>query len=320
MSLDLIAFVVLGSFVSMGMVRGLVRSGLGLISLVLSYVNAVFVAKLLGPAVAEQLGLPLLVTAPLVGTVGFIATVILFGILTTPLRRADRERARNAGRGLLDRLGGGLMGGARGALVVVLLVLLVSWLDAARELTADSADSRLAAVPSTEESRVAGVASLAVEKAVGAALGGSAGNLAGRIVARPSSSLRMLQSVASDPTLRALQSDRVFWMYVEEGQAHNAVYRPAFQELVQNAELRGQLADLGVIDAEAAASPEAFRSELLEVLQQLGPRLRALEADPEMRELVNDPEVLARLEAGDPWALLIDPRVRRIASRIAEAP
>lgn len=315
MSLDLIALVVLGLFVLVGMLRGLVRSGLGLVSLVLGYVNAAFAAKHLGPTVAEQLGLPFIVAAPLVGTLGFLATAIVFGILTTPLRRADHERAHATGRGLLDRLGGGLVGGARGAMVVVLLALLVSWLDAAREMTADP---RLAAVPSTEGSRVASVASLAVEKAVGAALGGSAGGLAGRIVARPSSSLRMLESMASDPTLRALQSDRVFWMYVEQGQAHNAVYRPAFQDLVQNAELRSQLADLGAIDAEAAASPEAFRSEMLKVLEQIGPRLRALKADPEMRELASDPEILARLEAGDSWALLTDPRVQRIASRIAE--
>ncbi|MBW2397212.1 MAG: hypothetical protein JRG95_23435, partial [Deltaproteobacteria bacterium] len=244
-------------------------------------------------------------------------TAIVFSILTIPLRRADRERAHAVGRDLLDRLGGGLLGGARGALVVILLALMATWLDAAREMTEDP---RLVVVPETEDSRVAGIASLAIESAVGAALGGNSGRLAGRIMARPTISLRVVQSVTSDPSLRTLQSDSVFWTYVEQGQAHNAVQRPAFRELVQNRELRHQLADLGAISAEAADSPEVFSREMLAVLQDLGPRLRALRADPELQELTSDPQVLAQLEAGDPWALLADGRIFRIASRIAEGP
>lgn len=317
MGLDLIAVFALGVFVLLGMWRGLIPSGLGLVSLVLGYVNAVVAAKHLAPIVAERFELTALVATPVVGTLGFLGTLIVFSILTIPLRRADKERARVAGRDLFDRLGGGLLGGARGALVVILLALLASWLDAAREMTADP---RLAAVPETKDSRVAGVASLAIENAVEAALGGSSGRVAGRLVARPATSLRVVQSVASDPSLRALQSDSVFWMYVEQGQAHNSVHRPAFQALVHDRELRHQLADLGAIGAEAADSPEAFSGEMLAVLEDLGPRIRALRADPELQELTNDPQVLAQLEAGDPWALLTDERVFRIASRIAEGP
>ncbi|MCP3984088.1 MAG: CvpA family protein [bacterium] len=315
MGLDLIAIGVATVFILLGMWRGLIRSGLGLVSLVLGYVNAVVAATHLGPILAARFDLNPLLATPIMGTFGFLGTIITLSILTAPLRRADRERARAAGRDLLDRVGGGLLGGARGALVIVLLALLASWLDVAREMTNDP---RLAAVPDTEESRVAGAASLAIESAIGTALGGNPGRVAGRILARPSTSLRALQAVTSDPSLRALQSDSVFWMYVEQGQAHNAVYRPAFQALTQNGELRQQLADLGAIDAEAADSPEAFRSQMLEALEQVGPRLQALRADPELQELANDPAVLAQLEAGDPWALLADTRVYRIASRIAE--
>jgi len=280
-------------------------------------VNAAFVAKRFGPIVAERLDLSTLVAAPLVGTLGFLATVLVFAVLTLPIRRADREHAMSSGRSVLDRIGGGVFGGTRGLLVVVLLALLASWLDAAREMTDDP---RLAALPGAESSRVAGAASVAIEGAVSAALGGNTGRVAGRILARPSASLHMLQSVTRDPSLRALQSDGMFWMQVEQSQAHNAVYRPAFQELVQDAGFRRQLEELGAIDAETAANPEAFRREMIEVLERLGPRLRALKADPAMRELANDPEVLAQLEAGDPWALLADGRVHRLAARIAEGP
>lgn len=316
MGLDLLAAAVLAVFVLLGMARGLVPSGLGLASLILGYVNAMFAAKRLGPVVADLFDLTALVAAPLVGTAAFLATMLVFALLTTPVRRADRERASAVGRSPLDRLGGGVLGGARGVLVVVLLALLATWLDAAREMT-DGA--RFAAAPPTEDSRVAGVASQAIEGAVSAALGGAQGRVAARIVARPSTSLRMLESVTSDPALRALQADGVFWMQVEQSQAHNAVYRPAFQDLVQNARFRDQLAELGAIDEESAASPEAFRQEMEAVLEKLGPRLRALKEDPGMQELANDPEVLAQLQAGDPWALLADGRVHKLAARIAEA-
>jgi len=317
MGLDLIAVVVLGLFVVLGMIRGLIPSGLGLASLALGYVNAAFVAKQFGPAVAETFGITTILATPMVGTVGFFVTMLVFGILTFPIRRSDREKAAAFGRDGLDRLGGGLLGGARGLLVVLLLAILASWLDAARDL---SDDPRLASLPVTKDSQVASASSKVVESAFSAALGGNSGRVAGRLFARPASSLRLVQSVTSHPSIRELQSDGTFWMQVENSQAHNAVYRPAFQELVRDAQLRQQLVELGAVDAEAAESPQAFGREMLEVLEELGPRLQALKADPAMHELANDPQVMAQLEAGDPWALLSDPRVYRLASRIAEAP
>ncbi len=317
MGLDLIATIVLGLFVLLGMFRGLIPSGLGLASLALGYVNAGFAAKQFGPVAAETWGITAIFAAPLVGTAGFLATIIVFAILTIPIRRSDREKAAAFGRDGLDRLGGGILGGARGLLVVLLLSILASWLDAARDLTDDP---RLASLPVTKESRIASASSKVVESAFGAALGGNSGRVAGRLFAQPATSLRLVQSVTSNPSIRALQSDGTFWMQVENSQAHNAVYRPAFQELVQNAQLRQQLVELGAVDAEAAESPQAFGREMLEVLEELGPRLRALKADPAMQELANDPQVMAQLEAGDPWALLSDARVYRLASRIAEGP
>ncbi|MDJ0786903.1 MAG: CvpA family protein [Myxococcota bacterium] len=318
MSLDIAALVFLGLLFALGAWRGFLPSLLGLSSLVIGYLGAVGAAKLSGGAVGAALGWPVWIAAPAVGTAGFVASVIGFGVMTGGLRRRDRERAADEGRALADRLFGGVLGATRGAVIVVLLGLLVGWLDAARDATGSA---RLANVPDTEDSIAVAVSGRAVEAAVSAAVGddGAAG-VASRFLARPSAALAMLQSIAQDPSLRSLQSDPVFWMYVEQGQAHNAVHRPAFHDLVESDELRRQLAALGAISDEAAARPDVFRRDMQDVLQQLGPRLRALKQDPEVQALAEDPEVRAHLESGDPWALLSDVRIHRIASRMAEGP
>lgn len=316
MSLDLVAAAILGALFLLGTWRGFVPSLLGLVSLVLGYIGAVFAAKLASPAVASLLGLPSLLAAPLAGTAGFLVTVLCFAVMASPLRRRDRERALAEGRGAADRLLGGLVGSVRGAAIVVLLALLTSWIDAARDVTRNE---RLAAAPDTEGSLAVAASSRILETAVAAAVGpDGAGGLAGRFVARPEAAMQMMETIARNPSIRSLRNDRVFWMYVEQGQASNAVQRPDFQELGRDPDLRQQLAALGAIDAEAAASAEAFERHMEGVLQKIGPRLRALREDPELKALAEDPEVLARLQSGDPWALLSDTRIHRIASRMAE--
>lgn len=316
MSLDLAALAILGFFFLIGAWRGFAPSLLGLVALVLGYVGAVLAAKFSGPPVGAMLELPTLLAAPLVGTAGFFATVICFRLLTAPLRRSDRERAAAVGRGAGDRLLGGCLGSLRGAVIVVLLALLATWLDAARDLRDDT---RLARVPQTEDSIAAAVSTRALEAAVHAAVGSEgAGTVAGRFVTRPAVAIQAVESIANDPSIRSLQSDRLFWTYIEQGQAHNAVQRPAFRAFVANDDLRGQLAALGAIDDEARADPEIFRRDMQESLQKLGPKLRALREDPEVQELAQDPQVQKSIEAGDPWALISDARIHRIASRMAE--
>jgi hypothetical protein len=75
-----------------------------------------------------------------------------------------------------------------------------------------------------------------------------------------------------------------------------------------------------MIDAQAAADPEAFRREAATVLAEAGPRLRRLREDPELERLASDPEVAALLERGEVLGLLRHPRFRTVVARALSEP
>jgi hypothetical protein len=53
------------------------------------------------------------------------------------------------------------------------------------------------------------------------------------------------------------------------------------------------------------------------VMQEVGPRLRELRADPELQALLADEELRARAQAGDTVAVLLDPRVQALVARVS---
>ncbi len=315
MLLDVVALGILLLFASIGAWRGLIASASGLVALVLGYVAAIVAGRLYGASVAESLGVPALLGGPAAGALAFAGVYFFCGVVSALLRAWDRRRRAGEPRSTSDRLGGAMFGLLRGGLVVLLLGWLALWLDAAREL---SGGERFAAAPATANSAVAGATGALVESAVEAALDGQPGSaVAARMAARPGETLRAAQGLIEDDRIRAVQDDGLFWTYVEHGAVDSALNRRSFWNLVNDAELREQLADLGVIGEDAASDPRAFRAEAAEVLEELGPRIKGLAQDPEIRKLAEDPEILALLENGDTLALVSHPDIQNVVSRLS---
>jgi hypothetical protein len=126
-----------------------------------------------------------------------------------------------------------------------------------------------------------------------------------------------LQQVLENPRFEALREDAAFWSYVEAGALDTAMGRVSFRDLAQDAELRGELAALGLITPEAAADEQAFTAATADVLREVGPRLRALREDPALQELMEDPEVGDLLRSGNYLGLLSHPGFRQLVSRVA---
>ena len=147
MVLDLIALGVLALFVLIGLLRGGLASGTGLVNLAASYLAAVLSAQHLGPRVSEQLGLSALAGPPLAGIVAFFVVAVFLGLLASQLKRWAKERRGDAPRSALDRGLGGAFGALRGVLVVMLLAWLAVWIDAARD---NDALSGFSGAPETE--------------------------------------------------------------------------------------------------------------------------------------------------------------------------
>lgn len=314
--LDLIGGVILGVFVLLGAWRGALVTCLSLVTLAAAYAAGLLAATHWGNPVGALLGLPGLLGPPLAGTAAFLGTFLVFGISSRALSRWEKQRRGSEPRSALDRLGGGLLGGVRGALVVVLLGWLALWLDATRTLRAP-ASSEAAAHPMAAGSAVGTATQKLVETGVEAALSdaGAGGRLAARVLARPTQTLGGVQSLVENPRVRQLSGDRAFWSYVEHGALDAALNRASFYRILHDAELRQELAAVGLIGEEAASDPAVFRGEAKQVLATVGPRLHRLRADPELAQLARDPEVAAALQQGNVLALLRHPSFQRVVSR-----
>jgi uncharacterized membrane protein required for colicin V production len=314
MWLDVVALILLGVFVGMGCLRGALASFIGLAALVAGYAAAVAAAPALGPRLPLSPEMPAIAGVVLAGSGVFLLAYLSISIAGKLAVRAQRERSGGT-HSLRDRFLGGAFGAVRGAFVVLLVSWLALWLDALR------ATGSAAVVPEVAGSAAAQATSAVVEASVGAALagGGPESTFVARLAARPALAVDELQHVLASPHFEALRDDAQFWTYVEAGAIDTATGRVSFRDLAQDAELREELAALGLIAPEATVDEKAFTVAAAEVLREVGPRLRALREDPALHALMEDPEVAAMLQSEDYLGLLSHPDFRQLVSHVASA-
>lgn len=313
MWLDVLAFCVIVALALYGAWRGGFRTGMALLALATGYTAAVLGASTLGPPLAAAFGLPELLGIPLAGSALFVAGYAAIALLAFVLARAGVGADEPSTR---ERFLGAVFGGARGALIVLLLAYLALWLDALR------ASGRELPLPPVADSAAARVTGAVVEAGMQAALSdaGAAGRVAARMAARPARALEEWQAVVDAPSVQELREDAVFWSYVENGNVDAALNRGGALRMLRDDALRERLASLGVVSEGAARDPGLFRDELIAVLREVGPRIRGLRDDPALQELVNDPEVLAMVQSGDTLALLGHPGFRALVERASTRP
>lgn len=316
MSLDLILVSLLALMVGLGAWRGAVVSGAGLFTLLLGYVGGILGATLASDWVARVMSVPGLIAPAIAGTLGFLLVWLIVSSLAGVLVAWDKERVEGIGRGFFDRCLGGFFGLARGALIVVLLSVLMSWLDAARDL---GAIDGLAAIPDAGSSALVGASGTLVEAAVSTAFAdaGAAGELAARLTANPGEALGSVQTLVEDDRVKGLFADTLFWTLIQNESIDYAMNRASIRDIVNDPEMRGRFADLGLVEEAAREDRTLFRNAMGEVLAQVAPRIERLHHDPEMKSLGSDPEILGLLESGNTLALINHPRIQRIVERIS---
>ncbi len=313
MWLDLVAGVILAIFATVGAARGALKAGTGLFALLTGYLVAILAAPSLGPPLAKALDISELLALPLGGTLAFAAGYVSVALIGWILQRAKAHPDER--RSPRDRFLGGVFGAVRGGLIVLLVSWLALWLDALRETGGD------VPMPSVAGSAAAALTGEVVEAGVGAAFGDeAAGRVVARIAARPGAAIAGLEEVLENLNVTALRSDKMFWTYVEHGNVSAALNRSSFQQVAHDPLLRGQLADLGLVNEDAAEDAGVFRDEVGVVLEEVGPRIKGLRNDPELQALVEDPEVVALLQSGDTFGLLRHPGFRDLVARVTSQP
>ena len=184
MLLDLTFSLILFVMFAFGAWRGAVVTGSGLFGLIAGYAGGILAATNGSAWVARALVVSPLLAPAVAGTIGFFVVWLVVSALGDIAVAWDRQRVELTGRGLFDRGFGGFFGLARGGLIVVLLAVLASWLDAASDL---GAISELSPVPDADSSVLTQATGHLVEAAVGAALAdaGPAGEVAARLTGHP---------------------------------------------------------------------------------------------------------------------------------------
>jgi membrane protein required for colicin V production len=320
MALDLIALGILVVFVALGAWRGTLASGSGLVSLVVGYIAAVVAASTMGADVAERFELPGMFGPVFAGSIAFCLAYSACSLIALLLKAWEKKRRGGDPRSGLDRMGGALFGVLRGGLIVLLLSVLATWIDAARDL---GVLEGLPGAPDTEGSKVSEAAGSLIESAVEKAMSGSdpaqapAARVMAKVAANPGPALASIQELLEDERLHSLQDDQMFWALVENGAGERAINQLSFYSIVNDPELRERLANLGLVTEEQASDPEAFRMAMAIMLSRLGPKLQGLRNDPEIRELAQNPEIVQLLQDGDTFALMTHPDIQRIVTRVA---
>jgi hypothetical protein len=276
-----------------------------------AYGAAIWAAPRFSEFAAEASGAPLWLGMPIAGSAAFVVAFSVMILVSWGLRRLDRA-GREGRRSPRDRFMGAVFGTTRGVLVVLLLSYLALWVDALRTT------GTVEGLPEIGESAAASMTESVVEAGVEAAMAdsGQAGRVVAHVAARPGAAITDLQEVLANPAVTELRGDSMFWTYVESGSIEPALNRGSFLRLSHDDALRRQLGELGIVEPEAATDARAFRAAARDVLKEVGPRIRGLRNDPALRELMEDPEIVAAVQAGDHLALMTHPGFREVVSRV----
>jgi len=315
MWLDLAALGILAAAAAVGFARGWLVSSLRFGGALAAYVGAWKLGPGLAP-VFEARGLSGLVAVVAGGLAVFFLLLLSVEIVAAIVKAVDRRRRGGQPRGAPDRAGGALVGALAGAAFAVLIAWLGISVDVLR------AQSGNEALPSIEGSRFVPVAR-AVIRSVGAwalAERGPAGAAVARAASDPADALARVERLLGNPHLIGLRDDRRFWQQVENGRYRSAVESASFLALAYDGTTRRELAELGLISEEAAASSRVFRDDAAEALATVGPRIQAIQHDPALGRLADDPAVLRMVEANDTIGLLSHPDVRRLIARALAGP
>jgi uncharacterized membrane protein required for colicin V production len=312
MWMDTAAAIAIALLAGLGFRRGALATFLQMFVLIGAYAFAWFTAPKLGPQVAQWLGLQDLLGMAAAGGAIFCGSYLVLALAAHFARSRD-ERERH-GRSLRDRLGGAGLGILQGTVIALLLGVLASWLEAGRTV------GKIAAIPDVGEPQVARFSRMIIETAVGSAIeaGDTRSRVALRLATRPAQTLKALEGLSERSEIQTLQNDRQFWAYLESDQTERAMNQPSFIAISERREIREQLVDLGMVDERGIEDSAFFRQELRMMLEQLGPRLRALRDDPELAKLASDPDVMRAIEERNTGALLIHPGVRRLAQKVLQ--
>ncbi len=207
-------------------------------------------------------------------------------------------------------------GSAIGLVVGVILAVTAVWVYAfIRDLNDDGADTARA-----DASLVESMTRRAVGGATYAAVNLVAGDpevagLGAALMEAPAETALRARRLTESAEFEALLADPRNRVLLDSGKPELVRRLPAFRRLAQNEDLRA-LAGATGLGADPNADPAAFEAALAERVTDTWIRVRAVQNDPRVQEILTDPEFQARLQSGSTIELLGNTQLLELANII----
>jgi uncharacterized membrane protein required for colicin V production len=325
MALDLIGAALVLLFAFLGWYRGFLLTALSLLGLFTGYVSAYFLYKPLGELLGGWFSLQPLLSYPVGGAAAFLLGVLALGVVRALVwRRRRRLRKQGIRPHILDRVGGAALGGVYGGT----LVLLACWvLVLLRSVTLGTGEKGgwTSPIPDVREAAVGRVAVPLSERLAYRVAEGGTGNrtvakTAARFAKDPLQTTRDLSRVLADNRVQSLLGDRAVMRQLARDPKQTALSNPTIRELARDPRFVKQVARLGLLSGAESGElpPEEVQRQLVKRLAPMAKLTGQLAQDPEVQKLLNDEELLGKLERRDMMALVNDPKFNRLAELVSQ--
>jgi len=233
----------------------------------------------------------------------FLVVSTLVGALLSWLqRRQNRYGVRPLWSSVLGALTGGFIGAVMGLAAVYAVGFVRD------TLPADVPGSRTAAdEPAAIETVARDLAARALTWIGDAPADAPEAKLSAALVREPQTVVRNAQELARSDEVASLVNDPAARDVLTGGDVDAITALPAFKRLLDNPNLQALLATAGIEQDDAAIEQS---------LSGLLTRFAVLQTDAKVQALLNDPELQAQAQSGNPAALLNDPRVMELVQRV----
>ena len=311
--IDLICGVIISFTTFRGFKRGLILSLLSLLELVAGYLVAYFFHHIVGQLLIKLFSLQPIVAYPVAGLVCFVSGALMVGLVTRAARRHRRYQQR-LGRSpmLLGRLAGAVLGAAYGAALAMVLVWILLLAYAAypdkvpnpRNTVAGRLSAPLwARTVGRVARRVSGSGALSVA--------------AEQLAKDPARATRDMQTVLAHRRVQALVRNPRQLKGLASSDPQQLARHPLVRSLSRDRKFVEAAQRLGLLDATAERpSPQQVRQQLAARLAPLSRSEMAISNDPEVRQLLNDPQLKGRLQRRELGALANDPQFNKLVEKV----
>ena len=312
MDWSLVVFlVVILFFAYRGYRKGLLKSIGRILSVVAGYVCAILFTGQVSGIIESEFQLQGILALIAASMLLFFGASILVGLLFWLL---EKLLAGDGKVSTASSIGGAVVGLGTGLLLAIVVVWAVAFVRDARPLENPGSSA------SKEPSKIETLANRAAGKAVGSAMSlGSANPEVAKISAAlaesPAEIVQRAQRLAQSEDMSALLNDPRSRVALDSGDPEAVRKLPAFQKLINNADMRALAEATGLMD-EAAADNQPMDVVIATQLTDIWNRAQRAKNDPRVQAILADAEFQQSIRSGNPLDLLGNEKLIEMANII----